>query len=428
MSSLFGINKEKKLTVIKFLGIKIKIRHKEKIQAAVINDNDKDAYIEYVLNHQLDKSLFIGCDRNNLYNGSNKVKPIAFYLPQYHDFAENIKWFGRGFSEWSNTSKAVPQYVGHWQPHIPIDVGYYNLDNISVMKRQIELAKQYGIYGFCFYYYWFSGTKIMEKPIQKFLADTSLDMPFFLFWANEDWSMLWDNGKEKEILYKQEIVDGDAEKFMQDILPFMKDSRYIKIDNRPLLILYQPQKYPLDILKNFINKIQNIARSEGFDGLYLMTTAKGARSEYAETVSKYGFDALVEFFPAGLSKMLDQKSEKIVNSKFKGICYDMAKFVKEKGYLYDTSVKIFKGCFPSWDNTPRKCYNGAQICENTPQDYKTWLKDIISWTHKNHKDNEQFVFINAWNEWAEGAHLEPDQKYGYAYLEATREALEETSK
>ena len=345
MSSLFGINKEKKLTVIKFLGIKIKIRHKEKIQAAVINDNDKDAYIEYVLNHQLDKSLFIGCDGKKSYNGSNKVKPIAFYLPQYHDFAENIKWFGRGFSEWSNTSKAVPQYVGHWQPHIPIDVGYYNLDSISVMKRQIELAKQYGIYGFCFYYYWFSGTKIMEKPIQKFLADTSLDMPFFLFWANEDWSMLWDNGKEKEILYKQEIVDGDAEKFMQDILPFMKDSRYIKIDNRPLLILYQPQKYPLDILKNFINKIQNIARSEGFDGLYLMTTAKGARSEYAETVSKYGFDALVEFFPAGLSKMLDQKSEKIVNSKFKGICYDMAKFVKEKGYLYDTSVKIFKGVF-----------------------------------------------------------------------------------
>ena len=428
MSFLFSISKEKRLTVIKFLGIKIKLSRKEKQQRAIVTDHDKEAYIDYVLNQQLDKSAFVKDNLSSPYNGCNKVKPIAFYLPQYHDFAENIKWFGRGFSEWSNTSKAVPQYVGHWQPHIPIDVGYYNLDNINVMKRQIELAKQYGIYGFCFYYYWFSGTKIMEKPLQKFLADTSLDMPFFLFWANEDWSMLWDNGKEKEILYKQELVDGDAEKFMHDILPFMKDSRYIKINNRPLLILYHPQKYPPNTLKNFINKIQNMARTEGFDGLYLMTIARGPRSEYADLLSTYGFEAMVEFFPAGLNKMLDQKSEKIVNSQFKGLCYDIAKFIREKSYLYDTPAKIFKGCFPSWDNTARKCYNGAQICQNTPQNYKTWLKDIICWTKEHHPDNEQYLFINAWNEWAEGAHLEPDQKYGYAYLQATKEALEETSK
>ena len=200
----------------------------------------------------------------------------------------------------------MPQYVGHWQPHIPIDVGYYNLDTNTTLKRQIELAKQYGIYGFCFYYYWFSGKKIMEKPINNFLQDKSLNMPFFLFWANENWTMLWDNGNYNEVLYEQKIEKDDAEKFMNDALPFMKDERYIKINNKPILIIYDPHKYTYDKYIEFVDKIQIIAKQNGFDGLYLMTTSARAyeyKTNYHAFVEKYKLNALFEFFPQGITHM-----------------------------------------------------------------------------------------------------------------------------
>ena len=295
------------------------------------------------------------------------------------------------------------------------------------MKKQIQLAKQYGIYGFCFYYYWYSGKKIMEKPIERFLCDKSLNIPFFLFWANEDWTMLWDNGNEKEVLYKQDLNVNDSYKFMQDMLPYFKDERYIKIDNKPLMVLYDIEKYPYEKYITFNKEIRAIARENGFDDLYIMTTIKGNMDinnlEYI--TKKYYLDSMLEFFPQGLTyKMIDRKFEKIVNPKFQGICYDIHKFISQKTYLYETKANVFKGCFPNWDNTSRKCYKGAYIFQNTPEDYKKWLKDIIEWTKQNKPDNRQFVFLNAWNEWAEGAHLEPDQKYGYAYLQATKDAIE----
>ena len=305
----------------------------------------------------------------------------------------------------------MPQFIGHYQPHIPIDVGYYNLNDNFIMQRQIELAKQYGVYGFSFYYYWFSGEKLMEKPLERFLQDKSLNIPFFLFWANEDWTMLWDNGKDREVLHKQELLKNDEAKFMNDILPYMKDDRYIKIDNKPLLIIYNPHNYQFERFIEFNNKIRQIAKEHGFK----------------EFVQTYRLDSLLEFFPQGIF-MHDMKQLKptIMNKKFKGQCLDMHDFITNKKYIYNSSSNLFKCAFPHWDNTSRKCYNGADIYQNTPNDYKTWLKDIINWTKNNHKVDEQFVFINAWNEWAEGAHLEPDKKYGYAYLQATKEALEET--
>ena len=409
--------------VYSFMGIKLKIRRKP-------NNSDKQKYLNYVLNHQLDKSDFVPKTDDKHVFQNNMPKLLAFYLPQFHDFEENVKWFGPGFSEWSNAAKAVPQYIGHYQPHIPIDVGFYNLESPSVMKRQIELAKQYGIYGFCFYYYWFSGQKVMEKPLENFLNDKSFDMPFFLFWANEDWTMRWDNGNEKEVLHKQEMHDNDAQKFMHDCLPYMKDSRYIKIDNKPLLVIYELTRYPYEKYLQFVEEIRKIAVENGFDGLYLLSTIKNDVDIYnlKAVTDTYKLNGMLEFFPQGVLPFMEPAYKKIMNPQFKGNIWDVKKFLGEKQYFYPNNANIFKGCFTHWDNTARKCYNYADIYETTPQDYKKWLIDIINWTKKNKPQNEQFVFINAWNEWAEGAHLEPDQKYGYAYLQATKEALEEAAK
>ena len=428
VKNIFSINKSRnnKHNIVKILGIKLKVKRR-------VHKKDKLAYVNYVLNHQLDKSCFIPKTEDKHQFKKDDVKLIAFYLPQFHDFEENVKWFGPGFSEWSNTSKAVPQYDGHYQPHIPIDVGYYNLDNTDVIKKQIELAKQYGIYGFSFYYYWYSGKKLMEKPLEKFLADKSLDIPFFLFWANHDWSKLWDNGANCEVLYKQTLYKDDAIKFMNDVLPYMKDERYIKIDNKPLMVLYDLNKYPYDVYLEFNREIRKIAKENGFDDLYIISPVGGTDNiqELKDKIDKYEINSLFEFWPYGFKEyknlLIEDTFKKIVNPYFKGTIYNVKKFIEDKKFLYNADFNVFKGCFPNWDNTPRKCYNGAQICENTPYYYKKWLSSLIEWTKCNKPNNEQYIFINAWNEWAEGAHLEPDQKYGYAYLQATKEALEHTS-
>lgn len=407
--------------IFNILGVKIKRKKK-------VNKKELNLYLDYVLNNQLDKSNFVKPIQEVHQFKENDVKIISFYLPQFHDFEENIKWFGRGFSEWSNTSKTLPQYIGHWQPHIPIDVGYYNLTGTEIIERQISLAKQYGIYGWAFYYYWYSGKKIMEKPIENFLADKSLDMPFFLFWANEDWTMLWDNGEFQETLHRQALLQGDAEKFMNDILPYMKDDRYIKIGNKPLLVIYELKKYPYEKYIDFNKKIREIAKQNGFSDLYIMTTVREwmDNTNLKEITDKYNLDSMLEFSPQGITHILERKNKTFMNPKFKGFCLDIGKYIKEKKYIFNSNTKLFKGCFPNWDNTPRRCYNGSQIIENTPQNYKIWLKDIINWTKNNKLQDEQYVFINAWNEWAEGAHLEPDTRYGYAYLRATKEALEDS--
>lgn len=425
LQNIFSVKNEissnRKRKVVTILGIKLKIRMN-------LKPVDYKKFAEYVLNNQLDNSNFVSIT-DKPYSWKSNTKLISFYLPQFHRFPENDNWFGRGFSEWSNVTKAVPQYVGHYQPHLPIDVAFYNLETTDPMKRQIELAKMYGIYGFSFYYYWFSGKKIMEKPIQKFLEDKSLNIPFFFFWANEPWTRLWGSGEPDEILYEQKLIDGDSKKFMDDILPYMKDERYIKLNNKPLLIIYKPNNYAPEIFARFIKEIRAIAKENGFNDLYIMTqrTFEMNKKHLKKELKENLFDAIMEFIPGNLNeKEFDKKSEKVINSKFKGTCYNVKKYINEKKYLFETDCKLYKGIFTHWDNTARKCYTGSRIFATTPKLYKTWLKDIINWTKEHNDDNEQFVFINAWNEWAEGAHLEPDQKYGYAYLQATKEALEET--
>ena len=373
-------------------------------------------------NAKINKKLFVKITKTPYVRETNDVKLLAFYLPQFHAISINDENIEKGFTEWSNVTKSLPHFTGHYQPQLPIDVGFYDLSHDDVMYRQIELAKLYGIYGFCFHYYWFSGDRLLEKPIFNWLNNKELDFPFCLCWANENWSKLWDGGN-KEILKKQELKEEDDEKFFNDILIFFKDKRYIKIDNKPVLIIYNPLMFKKERFFKFVTKIRELSQKEGFNDLYLIcTNCKGFDKE-----KEWNFDATVEFPPHGLKNCEFLKmNREFYNSSYQGSIIDMKEYIENKKYLYKTDNNVYKGLFPSWDNTARKAYSGACIFYGeTPDLYKQWLSDCIKWTKDNHEPKEQFIFINAWNEWAEGAHLEPDQKYGYAYLQATKEALEQ---
>ena len=396
------------------------------VSTVIVQDRTSQEFLRYLYGMRKDKSCFVKECEQGIELKSGMPKLIAFYLPQFHDFPENIRWFGRGFSEWTNTSQTLPQFVGHRQPQIPIDVGYYNLQTTHVMKRQAELAKKYGIYGFSVYYYWFSGQKLMDQPMRRLLEDKTIDFPFFFFWANEDWTRLWGDGNDRETLYKSEILPDDAVKFMNDALPYMKDNRYIRIGGKPALIIYKLKKSPKEALLSFIDQIREIARKEGLGGIYI----SGIIEEWMdvnrldEYQAEYHLDAITQFSSA-FGRQLKEKKTVFVDPDCRSHVFDMSEYVANKRYLMDTKANLYAGLFTNWDNSPRRYDRGATILQNTPEDYKTWLIDLIHWTKEHHSEDDQYIFINAWNEWAESAHVEPDTYYGYAYLQKTKEALEE---
>lgn len=412
--------------VIRLFGFKISKKTKNK-------KSDYKKFVDFIENNT-QKNFIPFCEHEQK---NFDVKPIAFYLPQYYTFKENDSWHGKGFTEWTNVAQARPLYQGHYQPHIPYDVGFYTL-NSDIFKRQIELAKNYGIHGFSFYYYWFQGKKIMEKPLYEYLHNKNLNFPFCLCWACENWSKLWDGGN-KEILLESKLEENDIENFWHDILPFFEDERYIKIDGRPLLILYKPLVLDEAILKRFVAKIKEFASNTEFKDIYILTVLSPDIINMSdEKFNQFNFDGCCEFPPHGLTQNRDSYRNVIckkvygyISKYLKGQIFDIAEYIKNQRYnkISNPTRNIFRACFPSWDNSARKARSGCFIFDGETSDlYKTWLKDIISWTLNNKRKNERFVFINAWNEWAEGAHLEPDLKHGYAYLQATYEALCESNK
>jgi glycosyltransferase involved in cell wall biosynthesis len=345
------------------------------------------------------------------------VKTIAFYLPQFHPIPENDKWWGDGFTEWTNVKKARPNFVGHYQPHIPGELGYYDLRLPEVQKRQVELAKKYGIYGFCFYYYWFAGKRLLERPIDQYLADPALDLPFCLCWANENWTRRWD-GAEHEILIGQEHNEQEYLHFIQDISPNFSDPRYIRVDGKPILLVYRINLLPDP------QKAAEIWRAEckrlGIGDIYLVAVQSFGIADPLP----YGFDAAVEFPPSYLGEAeVGQKSLKITNPSFTGKIFDYNHAAHIMIQKIGIGYTLFKTVMTSWDNTARR-QNEANIFINaTTFAYKNWLDHVVAYTTKNLPEGKRFVFINAWNEWAEGAHLEPDRHYGYAYLQATADAI-----
>jgi lipopolysaccharide biosynthesis protein len=351
------------------------------------------------------------------FDEESKVKLIAFYLPQFHPISENDAWWGRGFTEWTNVSKAVPQFVGHYQPHLPGELGFYDLRVPDVQRRQVELAKHYGIYGFCFYYYWFNGKRLLERPLEQFITDPEINFPFCLCWANENWTRRWD-GLENEILIAQEHSSINDLKFIQDIAPILKHKNYIRINNRPLLIVYRTQQLP------------DPASTAERWRKYCIETGIGDPFLVAAQVFGFfdpgpiGFDAAVEFPPNNMGIQDINRNMSFVNPAYSGKVY---RYTDVQAKLTDSNhkppYKLFKTVFPGWDNEARRPGRGFTFVLSSPNTYKNWLVKASKITIQNSDPAERLVFINAWNEWAEGAHLEPDRKYGYAYLQATADAL-----
>jgi lipopolysaccharide biosynthesis protein len=345
------------------------------------------------------------------------AKLICFYLPQFHPIPENDAWWGQGFTEWTNVRSARPRFKGHEQPHVPGELGYYDLRDPSVLPRQIELARLYGIEGFCFYFYWFGGQRLLEGPLERFKKDRDLNFPFCLCWANENWSRRWD-GRENEILMAQEHSPEDDLAFIAHVARYLEDSRYIRIKGRPLLLVYRPDLLPS--ARKTAKRWRCWCRDNGIGDIYLACT----QSFEAVDPAQYDFDAAVEFPPNNSTPpdITDQMDP--LDTPFAGTVFDWRTFIERSRRYRRPPYTFFRGVCPAWDNTPRRKQHGIVFQHSSPQGYQQWLCNAIQDTCKRFRHaDERLIFINAWNEWAEGAYLEPDQRRGYAYLEATRMAL-----
>ncbi|MBA4749956.1 MAG: glycoside hydrolase family 99-like domain-containing protein [Alphaproteobacteria bacterium] len=371
------------------------------------------------------------------YEIEKAAKVICFYLPQFHPIPENDEWWGEGFTEWTNVRSAQPQYPGHYQPRIPGDLGYYDLRNTEVQRKQIELAKLYGIEGFCFYFYWFGGKRLLEKPVENYLNDPSLSLPFCLCWANENWTRRWD-GLENDVLIAQNHSSEDDLAFIECVSEYLKDPRYIRIDGRPLLLIYRPDLLPN--MRETAERWRTWCRENGIGEIYLSFTLSFQPLGYVDFPhpSVYGLDAAIEFLP-NESKPPAITPHFSFTTNFTGNVFDASIFPERSRNLTQLNfcfhaddqglhpnpapATYFRGAFPAWDNTARRGERATIFEYASPANYHECLYNVLKDTQKRFsKTDERLVFVNAWNEWAEGAYLEPDQYYGYAYLEATRMA------
>lgn len=335
---------------------------------------------------------------------------IAFYLPQYHPIPENDAWWGPGFTEWTNVVRATPLFPGHYQPHLPADLGFYDLRLPEARQAQADLARAYGLYGFCYYHYWFNGRLVLERPLQEVLASGQPDFPFCLCWANENWTRAWD-GLDQEVLLAQHYSVEDDRQHLRWLAHAFRDPRYIRVDGRPLFLVYRISKMPQPRLTADVWREE--AYRLGLGDLYLCTV-ESLRDDRMDPAA-VGFDAAVEFQPDWLNLGAPARMLPDNNRVFHYADLIERMLAKAPPYRY------FPGVTPGWDNTARRRKDAFIFTGSTPDLYQRWLTRVIK--RAPFAGEANFIFINAWNEWAEGAHLEPDQRWGRAYLEATRSAL-----
>jgi len=341
---------------------------------------------------------------------------IAFYLPQFHPIPENDAWWGEGFTEWRNVAKSDPLFPGHYQPHVPGDLGFYDLRCEDTRQEQVELARDYGIHGFCYYHYWFEGKRLLERPFNEVLKSGVPDFPFCLCWANDPWSRKWD-GRTQDLLQAQTYSPEDDLRHIHWLLPAIADPRAIRVGNRPIFLVYRVQHLP--DARRTTDLWRDEVRKAGLDDIYLVAVETAWDDGWDAT--KSGFDATVHFQPQ-FGTLITSAQRIAIPGKPNLQVYDYADTWRLLAGASPVSYTRFDCVVPGWDNSPRVSANAVVLHDSSPVEYEQWLTLAIE-KSKRHAAGRRFVFINAWNEWAEGCHLEPDRRAGHAYLEATRNAL-----
>ncbi|MBF6025871.1 glycoside hydrolase family 99-like domain-containing protein [Lysobacter niastensis] len=369
-----------------------------------------------------------------------RARAIAFYLPQFHPIPENDAWWGKGFTEWTNVVSGKPRFEGHGQPHLPADLGFYDLRVPETRQQQADLARAAGIEAFCYYHYWFEGKRLLNRPLDEVLASGEPDFPFCLCWANQTWSRAW-SGREHDVLISQGYDEDDHARHIAWLCEVFADPRYLTVDGQPLFLVYLPEDIP-DVSRMLDTWRRHCAATLGVAPWFC-----GVRTGFSKLDSAglraLGFDGVVEFepnrkhFPAtknatGHAISLLQRLlpttwyDALRNSRWLGernlnTIVDYAAYVDRSLARPPLDDATYPVVFPSWDNTVRR--TSATIIENHDAgQYKRWLDDAVARVAPRGPD-QRLVFINAWNEWAEGCHLEPDQVHGHAFLDANADAL-----
>jgi len=365
---------------------------------------------------------------------AESLRLIAFYLPQYHPIPENDLWWGTGFTEWTNVTKARSLFPGHYQPHVPADLGFCDLRVPEVREAQAALAQEYGISGFCYYHYWFNGKRLLNRPFDEVLRSGKPEFPFCLCWANENWTRRWD-GLHQEILICQNHSLEDDREHIRHLFSAFEDKRYIRVHGKPLFLVYRTEILPEP--ERTADVWRETARAAGLGDLYLVRVESHSKQPDPRRI---GFDAAVEFAPdlnvLRLPKLHRSQwdLQARVENQLRKVGVLPQAYFDHNVYSYDDLVTgmlakpsepytWFRCVTPSWDNSARRAKAALIIHKSRPEAYERWLGEMIQTTVNTFEGDERLLFVNAWNEWAEGNHLEPDQRWGRAYLEATRRAV-----
>lgn len=376
------------------------------------------------------------------------MKVIAYYLPQFHTIPENDEWWGKGFTEWTNMKAAKPLFEGHYQPRVPLNGDYYDLSDASVMKRQAEMAKSHGLFGFCFYHYWFGGKLLLEKPVENYFRRKDIDFPFCISWANEHWTNQWVSSQRKVLIEQTYGGKKEWKEHFDYLLPFMKDARYITCDGKPILVIYRPDI--IDCRKEMLHYWNQLAREQGLPGIcFISQRAESILDNINIDLSM--FDYVSSYQPSlALTRIwnskntlkdlhkLKRRAAIFLEKHFKIDANSIQLHQKTSGvkkYDYDAVwSQVLNNCditsnqipcgFTGWDNTPRRKEQGYIIDGSSPDKFENYMEKLIIKSKKDYPTDLLFLF--AWNEWAEGGYLEPDERYKYAYLEALKNALMKT--
>lgn len=348
------------------------------------------------------------------------IKVLSYYLPQFHPIAENDEWHGKGFTEWTKVRAANPLFYQHYQQHIPHEnIGYYLLDSPQTLMRQAEDMRKAGVHGQVFYHYWFSGKMILEKPAQMLLENKQIEMPFCFCWANENWTRRWD-GNESEILLGQDYSSADAAAFIKYLIPFFRDERYIRVDDRPVLFVYRPSSIP--DAKLYQQVWAEECMSAGLKPPYVVAVLTRGASSPDDFGMDAGTERVLHDWTAGNAPEIKQSlyAYRAINGSV--LHYDdVANYYSRQQDA--KSFTYFRNLIPQWDNTARYGSEAFVIHGSTPKKFQSWFKQLVDYSQQNLPQDRQFILVNAWNEWAEGAHLEADSRYGYSYLNSIGRVL-----